>query len=383
MKLKEKLILAGMLVAGTAWGQSEQWLEYHTASDESHGYSQIQLTTNPPPNVKLPALNPLNGTPYFAEWKTPMDPAGKRWICLDRTRKSGPYNRLFIDSNGNGRLDDETPVLARVDSNFGYFSATPLTFKGEDGPITYHLSFRFYQYGNNQAQLLVQSAGWYEGTVKFDGVKKHLRLLDNNVNGTFNDTGSDPYRSDSVEVDGDKAGMRYLGRLLEVDGKYFTFKADRDGAFVKVQKADVTLGSVQMPTNITSFAAFGTNGYFLRQSAKGEFTLPVGQYRVVSWEIQRKDDKGGNWNLSAYNFPDTNHFEVTASQAVTLDIGEPVKAVLTSQARGTQTAFDLKFVGKQGESIQFLRDNQRPRGPKLMLANAAGSLCYTNTFEFG
>lgn len=382
MKLKEKLILAGMLVAGTAWAQSEQWLEYHTAN-EGRGYSQLKLTTNPPPNVTLPALNTLNGAPYFGEWKTPMDPAGKRWICLDRTRKSGPYNRLFIDSNGNGRLDDETPVLARVDSNFGYFQATPLTFKGEDGPITYHLAFRFYQYENNQAQLLAQSAGWYEGTVKFDGVKKHLRLLDNNVNGTFNDIAAIPYRSDSVEVDGDRSSTRYLGRLLEVDGKYFTFKADRDGAFVKVQKADVTLGAVRMPTNITSFAAFGTNGYFVRQSAQGEFTLPVGQYRVVSWEIQRKDDKGANWQLSASDFPDTHHFEVVASQAVTLDIGEPVKAVLTSQPRGNRTAFDLKFVGKQGESISFTRDNQRPRGPKLMLANAAGSQCYTNTFEFG
>lgn len=382
MKLKEKLILAGMLVAGTAWSQSEQWLEYHTANEGS-GYSQVKLITNPPPNVALPALNQLNGKPYFAEWKTPMDPAGKRWICLDRTRKSGPYNRLFIDSNGNGRLDDETPVTARVDSNFGYFPATPLTFKGEDGPITYHLSFQFYQYGDNQAQLLARSAGWYEGTVKFDGVKKHLRLMDNNVNGAFNDIADTPYRSDSVEVDSDRNGTRYLGRLLEVDGKYFTFKADRDGAFVRVQKADVTLGSVQMPTDITSLAAFGTNGYFLRQSAKGEFTLPVGQYRVVSWQIQRKDDKGANWQLSASDFPDTHHFEVVASQAVTLDIGEPVKAVLTSQPRGTQTAFDLKFIGKQGESISFTRDNQRPRGPKLTLAAADGSQCYTNTFEFG
>jgi hypothetical protein len=31
----------------------------------------------------------------------------------------------------------------------------------------------------------------------------------------------------------------------------------------------------------------------------------------------------------------------------------------------------------------MLRDGQRPRGPKLMLATADGTLCYTNTFEFG
>ena len=37
-----------------------------------------------------------------------------------------------------------------------------------------------------------------------------------------------------------------------------------------------------------------------------------------------------------------------------------------------QVAFSLSFVGRQKESITMLRDGQRPRGPKLMLANAAG-----------
>ena len=97
--------------------QSEQWLEYHT-SDEGRAYHQMELTTNPPPGVALPKLN---APPYFARWQTPMDPAGGRWLCLDRTRKSGPYDRLFIDSNGNGRLDDETPVQARLDSYNAFF----------------------------------------------------------------------------------------------------------------------------------------------------------------------------------------------------------------------------------------------------------------------
>jgi hypothetical protein len=382
MKTGIKLTLATLLLSGAAWAQSEQWLEYHT-DGESRGYNQLKLTTNPPPNVTLPTLDPLNSPPYFAEWKTPMAPSGSRWLCVDRTRKSGPYNRLFIDCNGNGRLDDEAPVMARVDSNFGYFPATPLQFKGEDGPITYHLSFRFYQYGNNQAQLIAQSEGWYEGNINFDGVKKRLRLIDSNVNGTFNDTSFEPYKSDRVEVDGDKNGGRYLGRLLEVDGKYFAFKAARDGAFVQVQKTDVVLGTVNIPTNINRIGVIGTNGHFVRKDAKGEFTLPVGRYQVVDSEIQRKDDKGAKWTLSGTSFPQTNRFEVVASQPIGLDIGEPVKGLLTSQARGNQTVFDLKFIGKQGETVSITRDNQSPKGPKLMLADADGKLCYTNTFEFG
>ncbi len=184
LDMKLKLTLAGMLVAAaTAWAQPEQWLEYHTSND-GRVFHQMELTTNPPPGVALPKLN---APPYFARWKTPMDPAGGRWLCFDRSRKSGPYDRLFIDSTGNGRLDDKTPVPARLDSSEALFPATPVVFKGEDGPITYHLVFRFYQYENNQAQLLAASGGWYEGTVNFDGVKKRVTLIDGNVNGTFND----------------------------------------------------------------------------------------------------------------------------------------------------------------------------------------------------
>jgi len=92
--MKLKLTLAGLLAAATVWAQPEQWLEYHT-SDDGRVFHQLELTTNPPPGVALPKLN---ATPYFARWKTPMDPAGERWLCFDRSHKSGPYDRLFIDA---------------------------------------------------------------------------------------------------------------------------------------------------------------------------------------------------------------------------------------------------------------------------------------------
>lgn len=379
--MKLKLILAGLVAAGTAVGQSEQWLEYHTGT-EGRAYHRMELSTNPPPGVALPKLN---ASPYFAHWLTPMDPAGGRWLCFDRTRKSGPYDRLFIDSNGNGRLDDKAPVQARLDSSSALFPPASIVFKGEDGPITYHLVFRFYQYENSAPQLLASSGGWYEGEVNFGGVKKRIQLIDGNVNGTFNDLAPNPYDSDRVQVDGDKVGVRFLGRMLEVDGKFFRIEVARDGAFVKVQKAEnVTLGRVSVPENISEFAAYGENGHFVRKPVNGELTLPAGNYRLFRWMINRKDEKGVPWTLSGYSFPDTAAFEVAADKADTLDIGEPVQAVLKAdQQPNRQIRFDLSFIGHQKESIEMLRDGQRPRGPKLMLANADGSLCYTNTFEFG
>jgi hypothetical protein len=379
--MKLKLTLIGLLAAATAWAQSEQWLTYNTGND-ARSYHPIQLTTNPPPGVALPKLN---ATPYFARWETPMDATGGRWLCFDRTRQSGPYDRLYIDSTGNGRLDDKTPVQAQLDSYNAFFPATPVTFKGEDGPTTYHLVLRFYQYDKNSAQLLASSGCWYAGMVDFGGVKKHIELVDGNVNGTFNDMASDPYQSDRVQIQGDKTAERYLGQMLEIDGKFFRVEVARDGAFIKVQPAEnVTLGAVQVPPAISEFSAFGTNGYFVRQPSNGDFTLPTGEYRIVRWLISRKDEKGSPWTLSGYNFPNSNTFEVTDHQAAALDIGEPVKATLTADEQsGRQIRFNLSFLGSQNESVEMLHDGQRPHGPKLMLANADGTLCYTNTFEFG
>jgi hypothetical protein len=234
-------------------------------------------------------------------------------------------------------------------------------------------------------QLLASSGGWYEGLVNFDGVKKRLQLIDGNVNGTFNDLAPDPYDNDRVQVEGDKTDERFLGRMLEVDGKFFRIETARDGAFVKVQKAEnVALGQVRVPENISEFAAFGENGHFVRKPVNGQFTLPAGHYRIFHWTIDRKDEKGAAWTLSGYNFPKTSTFDVAADKPAVLEIGEPVQALLKATP-GTNrlTEFSLQFEGRQKESIEMLRDQQRPRGPKLMLANAAGTLCYTNTFEFG
>jgi hypothetical protein len=379
--MKLKSVLAGLLLAGTAWGQPEQWLEYHTGGDNV-SYHTLELTTNPPPAVAVPKCN---ATPFFARWLAPMDPAGGRWLCFDRSRKSGPYDLVYADTAGTGRLDNLTPIKGRLDSYNSFFPALAMIFKGEDGPITYHLGLRFYQYDNNRAQLLISSAGWYEGTVNFGGLKKHIQLIDGNVNGAFNDVNGNPYDSDRLQIEGDKAGDRYLGKLIEVDGKFFNMEVARDGAFVKVKPAEnVILGTVRVPENISEFSAYGENGYFVRQPVQGEFTMPIGKYRLVRWNIDRQDEKKVPWTLSGYNFPESAVFEVTAGAPATLKIGEPVRAELKSNDQGNrQLTFSLNFIGQQQESIQLLRDGQRPRGPKLMLAAADGAVCYTNTFEFG
>ena len=267
-----------------------------------------------------------------------------------------------------------------------------MVFKGEDGPVTYQLLIEFYQYEDNAVELLASAGGWYEGMVNFDGVKKRLQLIDGNVNGTFNDIGAEPSDSDRIEIQDGKAGENpvansevYLGKLLEVEGKFFRIEVARDGAYVKVQKAEkISMGRVSVPTNISEISVFGEMGHFTRKPTNGEFTVPAGSYRPVEWTINRKDEKGAAWTLTGSGFPKASKFEAAAEKTTALEIGEPVKAVLeATDGTNHQVVFSLRFEGRQKESIQMLRGGERPAGPKLMLAKTDGTPCYTNTFEFG
>ncbi len=378
--MTEWAAVAVMALAGTASAQKEQWLDYKVSRD-GRGYRYLNLTTKPPPNVKLPTLN---AQPYFAHWTTPMDPAG-RWLCLDRTKKSGLHDRVYFDCNGNGRLDDESPVsTSRNDQYSAYFEPVRAVFKGEDGPIIYHLVLRFMKYDANNANLLAASGGYYSGLVDLGGKKRRLQLLDGNVNGTFNDRSANAYESDRVMIEGDQTRERYLGKMIEAEGQFFRIEVARDGAFVKLQKAEgLTFGDLRVPVSVTNFVAFGENGHFVRQPVKGEFTLPAGKYKPMQWTINRKDAKGAAWELMGYNFPDSAGLEIDPAKPVVLSIAEPIRASLSASETTNAVGFNLSFLGQGGESIQILKGNQRPAGPKLTLASLDGTYRSTNTFEFG
>ena len=378
------IALAGCGLAVTAPAQPEQWLQYKNG-EESMGYAWLDLATNPPPNVALPKLS---APAYFARWATPLEPSGGRWLCFERSRTSGPYDRLYLDRNGNGRLDDDAPVAAtRREENSAYYDALKLVFKGEDGPVTYHLGLRFMKYDDGQVRLLAESAGWYQGQVNLGGKKVTLRLFDGNVNGAFNDFSAGSVEGDLIQVGQEKdrgSEPWALGRLFEWEGQYYAIEVARDGAFVKIKRAEgLSFGQIRVPASISGLTAVGENGQFQRKPTNGLFTLPAGSYSVRAWNINRKDNKGAAWTLSGNDYRGAIGFETGSPEPAALEVGEPLRAALqASESKGT-LAFSLRLQGRFGESVQILRGSERPRAPQLLLASRDGSSHFTNTFEYG
>jgi len=368
--------------------QQEQWLQYHNSREDSQisgqvGFHMIELSTQQPADVKLPQFKGKNQ--LFAKWLTPMVKSGFLWIALDRTHEQGPYDLLYTDSNANGNLDDETTAPAyRTDQQIAYFGPVKVIFQVEDGPVTYHLNFRFSQYGTNDNRLYTSSGGWYEGDITVGGEKKHCVLFDNNANGTFNDKSANAGDCDRIRIS--RQGSQdtlFTGKFIEVDETLYELDIARDGAFIRLTKAEnVNYGNVRLPESITQFSAHGENGLFVLKPEKGIASLPVGKYSVYDWAIERKDETGTNWKLYSIGGK-KNTFEITKDKQAVLSIGEPIVATLDASEREGTHSFRHSMQGRAGERIELTRNGAQPQAPKVQIKSADGAYDRTYSFQYG
>ena len=375
-------------LAVAAEAKEEQWLRYRSAREARQilgniGLQQVELSNDRPVGVKLPQFEAES--PLFGKLFTPMIESGQIWISLDRSQKDGPYDRLFIDSNGDGHLKDETVVVAyrteRYRSNFG---PVKVVFEVEDGPVTYHFNFEFSNY-NNRNRFFKTSGGWYEGAITIGGQRKYCLLIDQNANGTFNDKSLNAYECDRIRIgEKDAAKTSFVGNYIVVDAVLYQPEIARDGAYIKFTVAeDVVYGSIQLPEAIGEFAAEGENGLFTLKPEKELARLPVGKYRIHLWKTECKDDEGNTWALTGQEFGHKGLFEVNESGQTTLDIGEPIICMLTARESDSRYSFSQSLRGQLGERIELTRNGSQPRAPKLHIKNKDGSYNQTFSFEYG
>lgn len=369
--------------------QQEQWLQYHCSREASQifggvGLQRTQISTEKPTSVKLPQFK--EKSQLFAKWSTPMVEGGYLWIALDRTHEQGPYDLLYIDSNANGNLDDESAAAAyRTDQNSAYFGPVKVIFEVEDGPVTYHLNFRFSQYSTNDNRLFASSGGWYEGDITVGGEKKHCVLYDNNVNGAFDDKSANAGDCDRIRID-KKGGQEALftGNYIKVDETLYRPEIARDGAYIKLTKAEnVSFGSVRLPESITEFSANGENGLFILKPEKGVASLPAGKYCVYDWVVERKDEKGTNWKLKGSGLGEQNFFDITEGKESVLSIGEPIIATLDASEREGSYSFSHSMTGCDGERIELTRNGAQPQAPKIRIKSADCNYDRTYSFQYG
>ena len=147
---------------------------------------------------------------------------------------------------------------------------------------------------------------------------------------------------------------------------------------------NVASGSVVLPEGITQFAADGPDGLVSVELDNGVGQLPVGEYRVGAWQVERKDDQNNTWTLIGRHYGTEGAFEVAEGGRTILDVGEPFIAVVHGNRIGPNYySFGQLLQGRLDEQIILARNGARPGAPKLRIKNNDGSYDRTFAFQYG
>lgn len=374
-----------VMLLSSALFASPQWLHYRATGREArmNGGSRFH---RPIKDVSIDVPKLASKSPLFIQWSTPMDPAGFRYAVFDRTNKYGLCNVLYFDTNGNRRLDDDPKIEGiQVNEYEAEFWQVPVQFDSPDGPITYHLNLRFYSYNEESTYVYAYAGCRYEGEVAINGQKQRCVLIDNNVNGTFNDK-SDDFNNDQIRIGPDEGSVTAaVGNYLEYKDALYRVEIAQDGAFVDLNPApDVAYGTVQLPKTITEFTAGGMNGVYTRQVKDGQIRLPEGRYRISEWSIKRKDEQGTEWTLRGYNPQKDDQFTVSKDASADLKaIGEPVFANLSTSENEQSIYINQRMTGQLGESISINKDGKQAPAPRLNIRDKTGRYDRTFALEYG
>jgi len=407
------VVLAVVSLVAPAAGPAEQWLQYSSSDTPSGAVAstigqELKLTDKAPPGLALPKFK--SDKPLFALWKVKLDrpPArvavdGGIWLALDQSRKDGPYDLLYADTNARGSLADASPIKAddvtedkTVNYAAGDFAKQRFTLPGADGPVAYHAAMRM-RFSPGRQNLYVKAACWYEGAVTIDGRKFSCWVADNNANTRFDDSSADRRACDRIRIghaggeapgdpDGERA-VRYVGKYLEVAGKLHLLTVSADGAFVQFAPAapPPPAGTIRAPEGVDEFAVFGPMGNFICKPVAGSASVPAGKYMLDRWRLARTDAAGARWQIgNSYSMAE-KPFTVEPNQPVDLDVGEPFVWEVTTDPGQTPREhwINLAIRLRKGDSLELTVNGNQPPPPKIHITSTDGKYDRTFSMEYG
>ena len=154
--------------------------------------------------------------------------------------------------------------------------------------------------------------------------------------------------------------------------------------YVKLAGDSSAMGKVEFPAKVDNFMVSRSKCFIRMVTGDGAGQLPVGEYKLGSWEVKKKDKEGVEWALTAsVSSADKGVFKIAEDKPIKLDVGEPIMAQLSANKVRSGYSFSQKLVGRMGESISMSRDSARANPPRLHIKNKAGTYDKTFNFEYG
>ncbi len=377
-----------------------------------------------------------------------------RLLVLDRTKQSDFfYNRIHFDANGNRDLTDDPVVdgkATRYGNNNEYcmvvFSDVDTTVEVDGKTLPY--SFRpaltgmdLHSLGEKQITidninrymyLSLNANCCYSGEFELDGRSYRIMLGDANCSGRFDDKMS--VRTDiafadrrPVYVQGDQfyisAGPKImglydaqtLGDWLLVGDKSFAVRVNTaEGKMTLVPRSEGlnALTLTAAAERLSLYTEDGNRCMMVYQPGE-TIMVPPGKYRMLTYQLLRKDLQGDLWQLVAGGTKKSPFVTVDGSGEAVLKFGEPYVPIAEVPERymdnvrngssshvqfsfnQVQLSFNVEGAGKELlTDLRRLSGNRtriklskkspgRPEEPTYMIWKTDGEIAARGSFEYG
>jgi hypothetical protein len=401
-----------------------------------YGNAILQLTAECPAGKwKMPQLKSEH--PLYAISKMGDK---ERLFIIDR-RQAGDsfYNRFYLDANGNNDLTDD-PVIDGTSSPDRSGRSSRISFPAVDIKVEVNgrwlpYSFRPEIFENKFTALTESNVRrnvsfrlavncCYEGEFQVNARRFRVILGDRNCNGRFNEkftlpdygrlpkeigririysTGDSLYLSGGEKVD--RYDEQVCGDWILVNGKLFEVSISAANSLLTLIPVTEKLAALKLTMNTERLTLYTEDGKrCLSMYRPGEkIMVPQGKYRLLAYEVFRKDDQGDLWLLSASATLESPFITVNESSESVLEFGEPYlpHAPLVNVRSGAPSRCYLTF-NVEGQGKEFLTDlrriagtkthiplskaknsTDRPKEPAYRLAKADGEVVSQGVFKYG
>lgn len=403
------------------------------------GYAYRQLEADPPTDGwVLPDF--VDDKPLFAV----VEIGDSEFLAaLDRKSTNDLfYNRLFFDRNGNRDLTDDPPLDGKTQS-YGRenyfdcsFSSIDLDVEWDEHRLPYCIGLRvngsmpakneddddrLARYGRRYPNLLVSPRCAYLGEFALDGVGYRIALCDSEANGSFDESASIPEgmrfgdgslyaRGDALYVTtGDRvvsSDHSLLGDFLGIGGRLFKARVDIPNGRIVLQPRTRQIGTLEFPAPMRSLTMLSTSGKesLVLVRAGTQAPVPADRWRLLQYELLKKDEWGDEWMLGARGTEDMRAVAVPENGSAPLPVGEPLAASISVSDRMTSTSgtnrmvrMSFNVLGQAGEKIADIsrfsgtntqhklapRSSNRPEGAAYRIIKPDGELVSSGSFEYG
>jgi hypothetical protein len=118
-------------------------------------------------------------------------------------------------------------------------------------------------------------------------------------------------------------------------------------------------------------------------SDSNELITPCGRFKLYMYAGSIPADDGTRWSVNTYLYNKKCYAQIEPGSVVELVFGPPLEASVSPGKQGTNVRFNFNLRDSAGNKYTLARIGSKLPPPKFNVVDAAGTVVWSDAFEFG